>query len=483
MKIKTPEKFRAISAIAVAATVGAISMSGLALAEPAGQGTNGINDLAYVQFGAFDEEAGAQRFAQDLIEGGLEDVRVSFQGDVYKVIHGGFEFTLDAYIKKSELLDSGIVDDATVRRFPIDERLNQTITLSPISSVFPSTHLLEEKGFDLSQFEQSVDEAVRDLEAIRISGDMEAYRAALAASRGNFMPQDPAYGYVELNIGTQSLRERDFQPALEGLWNVLKEGTSSLPEHRELAKWRIAWITHQQGNRQDAYRMYHEIENETRSQQTRSNCRVERLGLLVEIAENGIGTHEEVRHAKTKWYDELAKDDIKSRAVMDLIEFQSWSRQPEPDHARAAQLGEEFLQRYTADPENRPLRELASAMHHTAMFHRRAGNHERALELCIAVMEEIPAGVESFHGSNPHARALIGAGNVAAELAQTDLWHDLMAMAAGLYAEEDHVAAEIRKKIDMTEKMLALDQSMSQEQRKRLESWVATTKSYESSRN
>lgn len=256
--------------------------------------------------------------------------------------------------------------------------------------------------------------------------DKSVYEAALLSKAPKIDDTDPLKGYIYVNLGIVEILKagaRDACPdernawkftcphvkaALDYLEPVANGRIASAASHRVMAMRRVAWLTHQSGDRVGAYKAYRQLEQFSHSADQRDLCKVECIGLLMELAECEVGTHEDVRREVEKVLAELPQSNHKQRALAELMYLETFARQPKPDNQRAAELGAAFLEKYQAMGDNSLQRELAAACFQTGFFYERAGKYELARLYFKKVFDDFPHDVETFRGNSPHAQALNG---------------------------------------------------------------------------
>jgi tetratricopeptide (TPR) repeat protein len=262
-----------------------------------------------------------------------------------------------------------------------------------------------------------------ELEAMDVPTNRQAYWSELASVKPTIEQDDPLCGYIMVNLGIEAIIAKDHSQALEHLLPVTKGHVNSSQSHRVMAMRRVAWIYQTQGDRMKAYQAYSELCELTSIESVKAMCETEKVGLLLELAESGKGSHQEVRKLAKQAYSRIS--DEKKRAVMELMFLETYSRQPNPDYLTAAHLGEEFIARNSKKKDTDLTRELATATYETGMYFRKAGDLETSLKYYLDTLENYPADVESFNGLNPHSMALIGIAHIARETNRPDLVRQL----------------------------------------------------------
>jgi tetratricopeptide (TPR) repeat protein len=256
------------------------------------------------------------------------------------------------------------------------------------------------------------------LEAIDDRGDDASYRDELLLEVQRRSTADPLYGYIQTNLGIMDLVDGNWEAALTRFWPVANGNVASAAAHRVMAMIRIAWILHHQGQRLRAYQAYREIEQFTGSDAVRARCQVECIGLMMELAESGRGTHAQMRTAAARVLSSISDDFVQPRATIELMVLESHARQASPDYDRALELGEAFLancqDRMIDHPEL--AREVGSALHQMGRWQLEMGRLEQAREMYERCLREFPASAERFAGSHPHAQSMIGLAVIAADL-------------------------------------------------------------------
>ena len=361
-----------------------------------------------LQFGPFATRAEVEAVEEVLDAESMPQATSASDGVTTMVMVGCFEYVADAYVARKAIDPANEFDASVValaeqrgRRTPPQytgiARLPRPFFQKPVprADQLPLQSLARNAGYD--QLKQLDKQETR-----------QGYRQALQSSYPELANTNPLKGYVAANLGIQAIADKDYDAALEYLLPVANGEIASAAPHRVMAMNRAAWLTHWKKDRLGAYRAYREIQDFSTLQSVRDNCEVECIGLLMELAESGKGTHEEVRAAVAKALTTVPETNVKSRATIELMNLETYARQPEPDFARAAALGEAFLAKYGALGAEAPQRELVAGTFETGLYHQRAGNLSAARTYFSKVIEDFPASVETFYGFNPKAQALHG---------------------------------------------------------------------------
>jgi tetratricopeptide (TPR) repeat protein len=207
---------------------------------------------------------------------------------------------------------------------------------------------------------------------------------------------------------------------------------------------RVAWITHRKGDRLSAYKAYRDAEDFSESEDVKARCKVECAGLLMELAESGKGNMEEVRRAIAQSLEAISPNAYNRRATLELMYTETYGKQQNPDFATAAQLSEEFVDRWEQLGEQAPTRELSAAMFQAGMYYRRSGNMEKALSYYRRVLNEVPDNAEKFAGFDPKAQALLGLSKIAAENEDYPAYKQILRDIIDMYPQ-DSVTEKIRQ--------------------------------------
>ena len=400
-----------------------------------------------VQFGPFSNQADVAAVEEVLTESELTPITTEVDQATTTVLAGRFEYCADAHVARKALDPDGIYS-SSVRQLPEQSAaralrgrpaVSKIVALPrpffqkpvPRADQLPVQSLAGNAGYD--QLKQLDKQETR-----------QGYRQALQSAYPNLANSNPLKGYVAANLGIQAIADKDYDAALEYLLPVANGEIASAAPHRVMAMNRAAWLTHWKKDRLGAYRAYREVQAFTTLQSVRDNCEVECIGLLMELAESGKGTHEEVRAAVSNALTTIPETNVKSRATIELMNFETYARQPEPDFAQAAALGEAFLVKYKALGAEAPQRELVAATFETGLFHHRAGNLSAARTFFTKVIEEFPANVEAFYGFNPKAQALHGLALIARAEGDLQTERQILRDILQLYPE-DGISAAIER--------------------------------------
>ncbi|MBX3728190.1 MAG: SPOR domain-containing protein [Candidatus Sumerlaeia bacterium] len=388
------------------ATLGVPSLFVVAIMLPVLLSVAGAQERGYgVQLASFEKsrQGDANTSAQSVPADVRSSVQVVLAEERWRVLLGPFAHYPDALLVRDHIrtrLPSAT--DAFVYRYDSPGEKEFTLAVDLLPSLFGTNGLVTS---ELPIQTVAGDPIYESLRALDRPGNDESYEVALKARASTVPNEHPVAGYIGLNLGIQRIKAGELDDALELLLPVAHGEVNSAAVHRVMAIRRVAWIWHQQGDRLGAYRAYRELERFSSSELVRATCAAECVGLLMELAESGNkGTHEDVRREIARYLDLIPERYVRQRALLHLMEHESWARQPDRDLERAALLGEELVARYSGLPEP-PLRELATASWQTAMYHRLAGNQEKALEWTYRTLRDYPEDVETFANSHPHAKA------------------------------------------------------------------------------
>ncbi len=363
---------------------------------------------ATIQVGTFADPARAEALAGEAgreFPGQVKVVPDAATG-LHRVCIGYFERGIDARIVRDALREKDErFEGAFVRSAPEGLIEDPKDFLSFVPRIFP---VPAENSRELGLQSLSGVSTYEDLEAVRLSAPREVYRHALETALPDHTPYDPLLGYIHVNLSILEGREEGFGDALEWAEPVAMGEVAASAENLERAMVRWAWFTHQAGNRPAAYQAWREIEEFAGSEALSSRALVAATGLMMELAESGAGTHEEVRREVEKNLALVPESEVKHRAVLELMYSETYSRQPEPDFAKAAQLSVELIEKYSQFEDANVERELATATTQAGMYFRRAGDIDKALEYYERTLTEFPKDVEHFRGVHPHSQALVG---------------------------------------------------------------------------
>jgi tetratricopeptide (TPR) repeat protein len=366
-----------------------------------------------LQYGAQRDRAAAEQLKTELEQQNLGPVTFLSDAEWHRVVVGRYRVFVDAQIAKDDVRQR-TGREVFIRAIPAT---NQSVYTDPTAAITPYFRNLSGERVTSAPESLKGNAAYERLEALDTPGNKEAYAAALRAELPGLSDSNPLKGYVLTNLGIVEIIAERYDAALELLRPVADGDVAAAKAHRVMAMRRVAWITHWQKNdRLAAYRAYRELEKFSGSESVKSLCKVECAGLLMELAESGKGTHEEVRAEIAKDLAEIPQTDAKNRAVLELMNTETWSRQPNPEFLRAALLGDEFIARYTPLNRDKLLdREVATAIFQTGVCYLRAGQREKAGQYFSKVITDYSDKTESFAGVNLEAQALHGYALIAAD--------------------------------------------------------------------
>ncbi len=367
-----------------------------------------------VQLGAHDLRSDADQQLSSLLATGLSDLLIEERDGRHCVLQGPFAYEVEAIAWQHQLRDT--ISDVSVVSMPVGE--GQTFS-DALPAVYGTTGQTAASAALASMRGISAYTALEALDG----GNAAVYRTALKNALPSHPTSDPMHGYIVANLGILDLKAgRDhYTSALSQLRPVADGTIAASASVRVMAMVRSAWLIHQTGDRLQAFRAWRETEQFSNSETVKARCRVEWVALMMELAECDKGTHADMRHAAQVAYAAYPNQ-LKRRAVLELMFAETFSRQPAARHALSAQLCGAFVEKYTPLNVNGALdREIYSAMYQAGLFHERAGNISQALDWYEHVLSVVPSDFEGFAGAHPHAEALGGLSRQAARDGNTEL--------------------------------------------------------------
>jgi tetratricopeptide (TPR) repeat protein len=366
--------------------------------------------------------------------------------EIWNRVLGEFELYVDARLHSDDLRARGLTEDGRIRTLANEDGEPLEKTTGPLTPLF---HLEVSKAQELPVASLAGNPIYAELERIDSEEGDEAYRAALLEELPKHDAADPIAGYIHVNLGILDIIDRDYTSAMAHCRAVADGEIASAASHRVMAMIRVAWLTHwDKVDRLGAYQAYREIQQFTGSDTVRARCQVECVGLLMELAESAKGTHEEMRREARRAFATItpsSKALIQHCSTLELMYSETFSRQPEPDYATAARLGEELIDRYSAYGEDRPVREIAAALHQTGRNHKRLGDNDQAIASYNRLFSEVPLDLDHFAGINPHAEAMYGLASIAAREGGEEGLNQMLRDIMALYPDQE-VSAHIRRK-------------------------------------
>ncbi len=402
-----------------------------------------------LQIAAFNSAAEADALKQELSGQDLGSVEIEESGEWFRVLVGNFDHYVDAQVAKDALM-AKYSRDSFIRSFPEGSASRQSVSSRELPGVSAPFFKLEVSSTaDLPVQSLRGNPVYDSLKVIDDSGDEAAYKAALLTALESADDTDPLKGYIYTNLGIMKLVEGQYDEALGYLNDVSNGVVASAAAHRIMAMYRVAWITHKQGDRLSAYRAFRQLQEFTTYESMKVKCQVECVGLLMELAESGKGTHEEVREEVQKSLGSIPEAYIKPRATVELMNVETWARQPEPDFAMAAALGEAFIAKYSAMGDQAPIRELGAAHFQTGFYFMDANNPQKAREYFNKTITDFPDNLEIFNGIHPHAQALNGLSHLAYKEGNIAAAEQILRDAIELYPD-----TELSRKAKVTHKEL-----------------------------
>ncbi len=267
-----------------------------------------------VQYGPFASQA-----QEMLAESQLSPVITASDEETPTVLVGRFEYCADALVARKALDPDGVYT-ASVRELGEQGQASAPASFTRVATL--SRPIFEKSVSRADQLPvqsmagNSYYEQLQGLDKPATRGD---YKQALQSIHPTLPDTNPLKGYVAANLGIQAIVDKDYEAALEYLLPVANGEIASAADHRVMAMNRAAWLTHWKKDRLRAYRAYREVQDFTTLQSVRDSCEVECIGLLMELAESGRGTHEEVRAAAAKALTTVPETNVKSRATIELM--------------------------------------------------------------------------------------------------------------------------------------------------------------------
>ena len=395
-----------------------------------------------IQLAAGDSRDALEAKAEEFRALGLSEIRVEEdESGIFRVFQGNYVLYADAMIVKNCFRASGIAPDAFLKEYEIAEvDLDASQwQWSPVAGLPESMRLFSAILYQENN-RTSVSERgeYSNLEAIDKSGTDADYRSALLGQSGVTPATDPLGGYIEVNLAILDIKAGDNESALPHLMRILEGNVASTRVHQIMALRRYAWVKHQLGDRQEAYRAYCELYDLAAGSASRSTALVDRLGLLMEFAESVKGTHYEVRAAKAAWQPLLPPKAYSNRATMDLIEQESWFRQRRTNPAKAQQLAIAMVRRYENLGDERPNREYFTALFQAGYFSDFAHEEDKSVYYYERLLDEIEGvDAEWFARSNPKANALIGLSRLASHNGDMESRDEFIQMVVDRYPQTD----------------------------------------------
>jgi len=344
---------------------------------------------------------------QSLQEKRIPDALIEERAGRYRVLVGKGNILVEAWLIKEDLLKFGV--EGFIARGS-DESCASIGTTTVIGRMFG---LRPGELSTLHQKNLAGVAAYEELEKLDVPGNRAAYKQALIEALPRVSPEDPLLGYILVNLGSFSIQEGDLQQARVHLHPVARGLVPCAANHRLMAMRRYAWVTHQFGHRLRAYRCYREILEQSDDPSVRTTCELELAGLALELAESGKGSHQEVRNLIEESQSRVPSYRISAAATFELMHLETWARQPDPEYKKAALLAEAFVAKWEALGERKPVREINAAKYQAGMFHRKAGDTEKAIEWYTRTFNEVSDSDPAFKGIPPKAEALLGMANIA----------------------------------------------------------------------
>jgi tetratricopeptide (TPR) repeat protein len=383
------------------------------IVSPGGSRAQGIRDpievpprFYSVQIGAYPTMAEAQARCSEFESLGYSPLFI-FETERWKhVLFGRFELHADALLYKRYFRRSGLVPDAWERVF--DNTAGEVTT--------------QNRGRLGSAFNRDARPFQPGPAAQIVWPHVEPYAAPasrekiLDAAGGTLGIPTSATAQDLLNRAYLHIADGERQEALELQSLVASGEVPADPTTRLQACWDAARSFHALGQVADAYQAFRELETICPSLEDRAACRVEQVGLLMELAEREIGSHEQVRRAALQAlaaYPGSSTALLHRRSTLELMFLETYARQPEPDYATASRLGEAFIERYSQQQDPVYQRELFSALWQTGWYHQRQGSEEAAMRCYSRVIDECPPDLAHFAGHNPRSAAMLGLAHIA----------------------------------------------------------------------
>lgn len=232
-------------------------------------------------------------------------------------------------------LFENIPDTDLYKNHFVKEEFNSTIEVLDISfgeinsleGALPSYFgLANMKASDSDTQDLFEDQLTRDMERLDTPATRLEYIQILNENRSKVLVTSPVRGYIELNLGIESLLQREFSKALEHLNLVATGKVGSAANHRLMAMWRIAWIHHQKGDRRLAFRIYQEtLRYGNEYDWVKARCYMEMAGLILEYSKNEKYGHFDIaREGIEKFISKIPKGYSEQLSTIQLMKGETY---------------------------------------------------------------------------------------------------------------------------------------------------------------
>jgi tetratricopeptide (TPR) repeat protein len=424
------------------------------------------------------ERSEATRIAEELSSAGYAPVEVVEDGLWSRVLMGSFDLEADAHMFQVAIQAGW---SATSPRVVTEEMGAETeppqatrparltaLSASALPSIQDDPTVLEieslrengtaeelEARLQLLLSMSAEDQALHGY-ALNLLGHLELERGDRTRAREHFSTVAAGEVGADLRSTVDSLMrmayfawaDGDHDTAYDRFMQAAAISDSSSADLQAEALFRAQRILQSQGQKAHAYDVLSEVIDVIEDGWIREQCLVDRVGLLLEMAETGeVGNHDEVRRAALSSLSQMSSDTpegVQRRATVELMLFETHMRQPQPDCTTAAELGESYIRHYGSLQEAVPTRELAAAMNVTGRCQAAIGNTARAEELFLHVLTEIPPDAQAFRGFHPHAEALNGLAELSSQGGDREVSDELLREIITMYPDET-ITARIRQ--------------------------------------
>lgn len=157
-------------------------------------------------------------------------------------------------------------------------------------------------------------------------------------------PTDPVYGWLLTKRGIAYLQKGDYDAAMQDLRQVAEGRVAATKVDRVKAMRRVAWSLHAQRKHVDAFKAYDELEGFSRHDATRATARVEKCGIVMELARSAKGTLDDTQAAMREALNDIPVDQKRQRGTIALMDLECdyYSER----FALAAEKAEQWLLQY-----------------------------------------------------------------------------------------------------------------------------------------
>jgi tetratricopeptide (TPR) repeat protein len=201
--------------------------------------------------------------------------------------------------------------DAPAKRINVPKKIFD-IKESAVTEV--PDYKLDDRESLLEQLEQTLSDLERTQQIVQISLNLD-----------DVSTSDPLRGWLLTKRGTLYLQRGKYEFAMADFKVVAEGKVAATRSDRVKAMRKFAWCLHRTKDLVGAYKAYDELENFSRDAATKATARMEKCGILMELARSGEkGTFDECRRAFAAALAEIDPSCEFERSTIALMDLQTY---------------------------------------------------------------------------------------------------------------------------------------------------------------